>query len=555
MVVQTMKNYLNIYKKPTPQSEPLPGTAQIPNSAGGYVWQISPWERLNRFLILGSEGGSYYATERTLTVENAQNLLKCIEEDGERVVNIIVEISDSGRAPKNDPAIFALALTASVGSPTARKAALDALPKVCRIGTHLFSFAEYIKGMRGWGRGLRNGIAGWYKGLKPAQLAYQTVKYRQRNGWTHADLIRLAHPKPESEIQEALFKWITRREEVTWGDDPPSDEAMAFLWAFERVQKEPDRQTVLALIRDYDLPREALPTPWLNDPAIWEALLESMPMTAMIRNLGVMSRVGLLVPHSAAETTIVERLTDQNRLHKARIHPISILSAMKVYKLGYSLRGGERVGFFGYGYRAPSKKEWTPTARVMDALDSAFELSFQAITPTHKRIMLALDISGSMAGGMIAGVPGLTPRDGSGAMAMVTARTERNYSVISFQNQIVPLNISAKMRFDDVIKTISGLPMGATDCAQPMLYALQHKLDIDAFIVYTDSETWIGSIHPVNALRDYREKRGIHAQLIVVGMVANHFSIADPDDTNMLDVVGFDTAAPQVMADFMRGTL
>jgi 60 kDa SS-A/Ro ribonucleoprotein len=35
--------------------------------------------------------------------------------------------------------------------------------------------------------------------------------------------------------------------------------------------------------------------------------------------------------------------------------------------------------------------------------------------------------------------------------------------------------------------------------------------------------------------------------------VANKFSIADPDDAGMLDVVGFDAAAPAVIADFTRG--
>lgn len=38
-------------------------------------------------------------------------------------------------------------------------------------------------------------------------------------------------------------------------------------------------------------------------------------------------------------------------------------------------------------------------------------------------------------------------------------------------------------------------------------------------------------------------------KLVVVGMVSNGFSIADPDDAGMLDVVGFDAAAPQVIAD------
>jgi 60 kDa SS-A/Ro ribonucleoprotein len=84
-----------------------------------------------------------------------------------------------------------------------------------------------------------------------------------------------------------------------------------------------------------------------------------------------------------------------------------------------------------------------------------------------------------------------------------------------------------------------------------MLWALDNGVKADAFIIYTDSETWYGNIHPVQALQEYRQKTGIRAKLIVVGMVSNQFSIADPNDAGMLDVVGFDTAVPQVMNDFI----
>ena len=38
-------------------------------------------------------------------------------------------------------------------------------------------------------------------------------------------------------------------------------------------------------------------------------------------------------------------------------------------------------------------------------------------------------------------------------------------------------------------------------------------------------------------------------------MDSNGFSIADPNDAGMLDVVGFDSATPALMADFSRSPL
>ena len=122
-----------------------------------------------------------------------------------------------------------------------------------------------------------------------------------------------------------------------------------------------------------------------------------------------------------------------------------------------------------------------------------------------------------------------------------------------YKDGLTPLAISPRQRLDDAVRTVSNLPFGGTDCALPMLYAQATERAVDTFVIYTDSETWAGDIHPVDALRDYRRASGIDARLVVVGMVSNGFSIADPADPGMLDVVGFDTATPQLISDFARG--
>jgi len=195
----------------------------VPNSAGGYAWGIDEWVRLDRFLVLGTEGGTYYISEKKLTVENAQATLTCIKQDGERVVERIVEISESGRAPKNDPALFALAMCAGLGNAPTRKAAFAALPRVARIGTHLFHFLEYAKAFRGWGRGMREAVGAWYNGMEVERLTYQVTKYRQRDGWTHRDVLRLAHPKSADQKRNFIYHWITQGNEMV-GYQPTKDD-------------------------------------------------------------------------------------------------------------------------------------------------------------------------------------------------------------------------------------------------------------------------------------------------------------------------------------------
>ena len=96
--------------------------------------------------------------------------------------------------------------------------------------------------------------------------------------------------------------------------------------------------------------------------------------------------------------------------------------------------------------------------------------------------------------------------------------------------------------------------MGATDCAQPMIYA-KDKLNVDVFIVYTDNETWAGQIHPTEALKQYRKATGIDVRLIVCAMCSTEFTIADPNDAGVLDIAGFYSATPEIIRSFASGEI
>jgi len=521
-----MKTYTSFSTKTTPQNETIPDKQMVKNSAGGYVFAIDDWMRLERFLILGTEGGTYYVNERKITADNAQCVLRCIKADGVRTVNIVVQISESGRAPKNDPALFALAMCAGLGDLQTKQCALKSLPKVARIGTHLFHFITYVEQFRGWGSGLKNNIAAWYQDKSIDDLVYQVVKYQSRDKWSHRDLLRLSHPKTVDITRNAIYKWVVDSEYV----EPVHKLIEGYRIAHTDEVKDKGQHII-----DYGLTREMLPTEWLQDNGVWSALLEKMPMTAMIRNLATMTRIGLIAPMAQANNKVIKTLTNKGLLKKARIHSIALLSALKTYEQGHGERGQNTL---------------KPISQIVDALNDAFYLSFDVIEPTGKRYMLALDVSGSMGSGDIAGMSGITPRVASAAMSMVTAKTENLYHVMGFSSQFIPLTISSKQRLDDVVRVISNLPFESTDCALPMIYANKNNIPIDVFIVYTDNETWAGRIHPVQALLMYRQKMGIPAKLIVVGMTATEFSIADPNDAGMLDVVGMDTATPQIINQF-----
>ena len=500
---------------------------QVKDNAGGFTFQLNDEARLRRFLILGSDGPTYYTSAAELTKDNAQVVLRMAREHGVETVRILTEISLAGRAPKQNPTLFTLAAVAGLADDAGRAAAFAALPQVARTGTHLFLFARYVEQFRGWGRGLRRAVGNWYTSKGIDALAYQVVKYRQREGWSHRDLLRLSHPETSEPSRKALYDWVCRPGAII---DVPR-----LIPAFEAAQKATKVETWLGCINTGGLSWEMLPDAALAEPKVWHALLDKgMPMTALIRQLPRLTRLG--VAH-ARRADIAHQLTDQEHLRKARIHPVNVLVAQRTYAAGQSARG---------------ESSWTPERVIVDALDAAFYKSFGNVEPAGKCTLIALDISGSMSWSPISNMP-LTPRDASAAMALVTMATEPDCDVVGFCHTLTELSISPRQRLDDAIRTVSNLPMGRTDCALPMLWAMQEGRQYDTFVVFTDSETWAGSIHPHQALEQYRRQTGIPARLVVCGMTSTGFSIANPSDSGMLDVVGFDSVAPNLIADFSRG--
>lgn len=526
-----------------PQTAPI-DARQVVNNAGGYVYALDIWARLQRFLILGADANTYYQKARDLTRENAKVVEECWANDPTRTAEIIVEVSTAGRAPKNDPAIFALVLGAMSPVEEARVRAYGAVSKVCRTGTHLFQFVATAKALgKGFGRGMKRAVANWYLDKSVDDVAYQVVKYRSRESLTHEKVFDMARPKVEAgaiSSRWALGEWIVGRGA---GDGVAGllpqivvDHEIAM------TLKDGDSKAMVKFLRERPrLPWEALPT-WANaDVEVQKVLLPNMGMTAMVRNLGNLTRIGVIAPLSDESATVVKRLGDAVEIRKSRIHPMQILTALKIYAQG---RGN------AYGNKAAST--WAPDQNIVAALDRAFYLAFANVVPSGKRFLIGLDVSGSMGSAMI-GNMSMTAREAGVAMALVTMATEPKTYLFGFSNRFVPLSITPQMRLQDAMRVTERLPFETTDCALPMVHALEKGIKADCFIVITDNETYAGRKHPKVALQEYRKATGIDAKLVVIGMTSTGFSIADPSDAGMLDVVGFDASAPALISEFAKG--
>ena len=758
---------------------------QVPNNAGGFVWQISDQEQVLRYLVIGSEGGNFYQTPQQVSSQCASCVLRMTRTPAnfKWLVDTIRQVSIEGRAAKQESTLLALA-TAIVFAPTpaAKTQSLNTVKDCVRILTHMYMLMGYIKLFSkaghpnlaastsaaapvtgsGIGRGIRRVFGEYFYSRTGIEVANLVTKYQNREGWTIKDVLTLIHIDPKKMKDdggrlaiENIFKTKEDFAPILAAAPTTAEPTKTLLSAIKEIHAIVERplqpsasasnyQTtgeldrIVHLINQVGLCREQLPSQLFKHRKIWEALLLSkgangkgkgMPLTALIRNLGKLSttEIGIITPggvssssysssSSAANTSwggvtptkhICDRITDAHDIKRTRIHPYTILVAMLTYQKGQGDKGS---------------LTWIPNPNVISALDKAFKLAFQNVTPTGKRIKIALDVSGSMSSAYCTGSPIVSCATGSVAMMMMTLWVENqhrgvpppnggssallaapgatpppaaspwtttqlpdgrtlyentvtkqcqfnkpegllapspaptavggrtppglssvaatlrshrsafaeqdtavrgriplldeyrktkqylglpmtpaeapkpatgfyssfytppppayyhpdlypppatpsNVSVCAFSNTIIDITNAIVGYMDATIDPATGLPrmtiadalklvempFSSTDCALPMIQALKNNEKVDAFVIYTDSETYMGTIHPQAALEEYRKATGINAKLIVVGMTSNCLTIADPKDLNTLNLAGFDTATPRIISDFLRG--
>lgn len=527
----------------TPQRLPIPGreAEMLPNNAGGWGFKLDLWESLNRFLILGSEGGTYYVGEAALTAQNVRVVEAAVAADGPRAVRAAQTVNLDNRAPKVSPSLLVLATALSMGSPSTQAAARAAIPGMLRTGSHFLEFVSYLNDLGGWGPAKIKAARIWLTTQSTDRLAFQMLKYQQRNGWAMRDALRLLHPPAATPDRASLFDWACgRRGEERLGSCPGPIQYFEQMLAMEGTAS----QKALWGIQN-GLPREALPTEALTDREVWQTLLPITPPHALLRNLGRLAAGDLLDKDGVRLVT--DRLRDTDWLRRARVHPFALILAALVYGSGKGVRSG---------------KSWTPDRRILEALDDAFENAFAWANPIHGRHLISKDISGSMgmpafSGGQVNDSP-VTAASAASAMAIVLARLSPDSLVIDFSDSYSQVEVRNVTR-RTTVRSLTSTPGGGTDLSVPMRWAGNEQRGpggdpFDSFILLTDNETWAGNRHPTQALGNYREAKNPAAKLVCCSMAANHANIVDSTDPLQLGCAGLDANLPSIVSDFLMGS-
>lgn len=195
----------------------------------------------------------------------------------------------------------------------------------------LFRLVAETHKERGWGRALRTKVAAWYSNRPVSEVAADILKCPEHDGWTHRDLLRLAHPKPATPAHNALFQWAADGEigHLTTPDMMSGE--LRQVYAVDQLKKTDEEREALRIVEQFSLSPDMLPYEWKQSPAVWETLLTSMNCRDIVENLTALADSGLLVEESAAAALVVARLMDRRGMQSSGLNRETLARARGAY--------------------------------------------------------------------------------------------------------------------------------------------------------------------------------------------------------------------------------
>ena len=477
------------------------------NYEGFPTFKRSLEEGYLQVLLTNTLGGTFYASEDELLKESLALHAEMAAKDPAFMARALVYARSEGLM-RLQP-IIGLAYLSKTDRDLFRKI----FDQVIQTPGDLTDFIEIVRGdvtPGGMGRSIKSAVNAWLNSLSE----YHAIKYGTGGqGYSLRDVLRVSHPKPISEKQDAIFLWLTDREK--WADKhaltPQID-------AFEQLKRTEDQGTVRDLIKQGKLPYEVVTGAVKPDTATWVSLMYQMPYMALLRHLNTLQSAGVFADPVNVQY-VAERLSNANAVQKAKVLPFRLFTASQMF----------------------TPKEAHEQA-IREALVTALEESFVNMPDLGGRIVIAPDISSSMTG-QISGKGKTRFTDIAGIFSGALLKKTISALVLPFDTEVKKVNFSSRDSVMNIAKQIADMSRGGTAISAPISHLLAQKIKVDVFIGITDNIEWAtdnyGGKGFLPTWNEYKQKIAPQAKAFLLTIAPYRKAVAPQDSPDIHYIYGW----------------
>ncbi|BFZ20325.1 hypothetical protein BsWGS_23364 [Bradybaena similaris] len=517
---------------------------------------------VTRFVCTGSEQGCHSVLPKQDYRDKVPSLHSLLtKESANGVIKRLRTILEKKSFVTKDPLLFALATIVRnmpvgvVDADSVRQGAYDLALDAFESPMDLFTFVSFDKAVSsharaGWGRGMKRIVTRWYESKKPLDLALETTRCKSGHGWSHRDIIRQTHIRPDKRSKgvAVVLNYLARGRkylETFKADEDDEEEVQQVVAYLKDVElltgsTAEDKELIRNLIERRKLIDRQIPSHLFQVKETFEGLLGHMNLIDIFRRIPKMASLAML-DHAAPEATkIIEYLGNFDRIKEENIPPIVIFVALRRYETNKA-------------------KKWVKNHNVIRALYAAFNASLQCLPTIGKRILIAIHIDSRITRHRVSGANYFTPMMPCALMAKFFTQSETDVQIVYFHQKVSELKISPKMPMAGIIETIIQPTKEAQnsqfDLSLPLVWASLGEKQFDSILIMSDKKTVTSPEAFFNAINAYRTDVHLpNAKLAFIGL-SDHAVMGNKHDLNMLEVSGFNEKVPGLIYSFFSGNM
>ncbi len=356
-----------------------------------------------------------------------------------------------------------------------------------------------------------------------------------------ADVLKMTHPKPKNANQDAFFAYIL-------GKKYELEQLPTKVQALEKFRQ--------GLTQDVpDLPMQLLTNLSLSAQQ-WAEIAKNGGWQMLRMNLNTFARHGVF-EIEGMDNVIVNKLQDQDMIRKSRVLPYQLMTTWAALD------------------------DAVPQI-VRQALEQVMQAALENVPRLTGRVVVAVDVSGSMASPVTGYRKGATSKlrcvDVASLFACALKQVNPDIEIMPFDTQLHSLNIvehesdasllgRLKQVFSgnktrsifEVAKQFAALGGGGTNCSIPLKRLNRDQTAVDLMIYFSDNESWADQLrtqHKTGMLYewDILKQRCPHAKLVCVDLQPYTHTQA-PERADTINIGGFSDEVFRLIDLFAQGKM
>lgn len=514
------------------------------NEAGGRAYKKTDRHALAQYACTGTFTGTFYASAK----DQLDTTMKLARQCDPVFVGKTAVYARENSFMKDMPA-FLVASLAARQTPEATEVLRAVFPRVMDNGKMVRNFVQMVRsgvlGRNSMGTVSKQLINEWFERKSPYNLFVNSIG----NDPSLAEVMRMTHPKPNTDEKAALFAYIMGAERqdgqlVVRGRRRVNGKKTKEIATFYTH----DFDALPQVVKDYEdakangyngqagIPFQFLDSLELSDKQ-WADIARSMTWQQTRMNLNTLDRHGAFKDREIVEL-VAERLRNEEEIAKARVFPYQLMMA---YQMTTS------VPF-----------------EVREALQDAMEIATKNV-PAMGKVYVAIDVSGSM-GSPVTGRRGTATTkvrcvDVAALFGASVLRTNRDAEVIPFAETVRQAQFNPRDTVATNAQKCAGMWGGGTNCSAVLQWLNQRKATGDAVVYVSDYESWVdGRRHyyygnqgtaMMNEWNSFK-RRNQDAKLVCIDLTPYNTGQVE-EKKDILQVGGFSDQVFNVVAAFIEG--